>query len=140
MEWREQVQTAEQISDWDAAISLVSARAECYSADFHAHGIHLWHMDLLVRAERFDQLTELALTDVHARRRLNRSLHERGMDTALRHRAEAGDRGALYHLVELLCGQGKLHEANEAVECLAPENEYARRLVADFRTASGGTR
>jgi len=63
---------AEGIRDWNAAISLVSARAECYSTDFHAHDNHLWHMDLLVRAERFEQLTELALTDVHARRRLNR--------------------------------------------------------------------
>ncbi|MEU3793857.1 hypothetical protein AB0F07_29285 [Streptomyces fructofermentans] len=97
-------------------------------------------MDLLVRAERFDQLAELALTDVHARRRLNRSLHERGVDTALRRHAEAGDSAALYHLVRLLCGKGKLREANEAVESLGPENEYAHRLVADFGRASDGTR
>ncbi|MFI9771830.1 hypothetical protein ACIHJG_33930 [Streptomyces sp. NPDC052415] len=140
MEWREQVQAAERIGDWDAAISLVSARAECYSTDFLAHDNHLWHMDLLVRAEQFDQLTELALTDVHARRRLNRSLRERGMDTALRHRAEAGDSSALYHLVKLLCGRDQLQEAHEAVERLGPENEYAHQLVADFWTASGGTR
>ncbi|SCE57420.1 DUF6879 family protein [Streptomyces sp. CB02613] len=78
VEWREQAQAAEQVSDWDTAISLVSAHAECYSIDSHAHGNHLWHMDLLARAERFDQLAELAVTDVHARRRLNRSLHEQG--------------------------------------------------------------
>ncbi|MFK4069866.1 hypothetical protein [Streptomyces sp. NPDC029674] len=141
MEWREQVRAAEEISDWDVAISLVSARAECYSStDFHAHDNHLWHMDLLVRAGRFAQLTKLADTDVHARRRLNRSLHERGMDTALRHRAEAGDSHALYHLVKLLCGNGRLQEANEAVEFLGPEDEYAHQLVADFRTAADGNR
>ncbi|MFD6653619.1 DUF6879 family protein [Streptomyces parvus] len=78
MEWREQAQAAEQVSDWDTAISLVSAHAECYSIDSHAHGSHLWHMDLLARAERFDQLAELAVTDVHARRRLNRSLQKQG--------------------------------------------------------------
>ncbi|MFE2019144.1 hypothetical protein ACFW9O_14015 [Streptomyces sp. NPDC059499] len=140
MEWREQVQAAELISDWDAAISLVSARAECYSTDSLAHDNHLWHMDLLVRAERFDQLTELAITDVHARRRLNRSLHERGMDAALRHRAEAGDSGALYHLVKLLCGRNQLQEARKAVECLGPEKEYAHQLVTDFQKASSDTR
>ncbi|MFI6645419.1 hypothetical protein [Streptomyces sp. NPDC050504] len=137
MEWREQVQEAEQSGDWDAAISLVSARAECYSSVFHAHDNHLWHMDLLIRAERFDQLTKLALTDVHARRRLNRSLHERGMDTALRHRAEAGDSSALYHLVKLLCERDQFQEAHETVERLDPENAYAHRLVAEFQTASG---
>ncbi|WP_314245889.1 hypothetical protein [Streptomyces sp. DSM 40907] len=93
MEWHEQAQAAEQTGDWDTAISLVSARAECYSADFYAHDNHLWHMDLLVRAERFDQLTGLAVTDVHARRRLNRSLRERGMETEPRNRAGDGDRG-----------------------------------------------
>ncbi|MEV5577101.1 DUF6879 family protein [Streptomyces parvus] len=78
MEWREQAQAAEQVNDWDRAVSLVSAHAECPSNDSNAHGNHLWHMDLLVRAERFDQLAELAVTDVHALRRLNRSLHEQG--------------------------------------------------------------
>ncbi|MFJ3829161.1 hypothetical protein ACIPWI_14465 [Streptomyces sp. NPDC090046] len=140
MEWHERAQAAEQISDWDTAISLVSARAECYSADFYAHSNHLWHMDLLVRAERFDQLAELAVTDVHACRRLNRSLHGRGMDTALRLRAEAGDSGALYHLVKLLCEKGRLQEACEAVQDLGPEDQYAHQLVADFRMASGGAR
>ncbi len=114
---------------------------ECYSTDFLAHDNHLWHMDLLARAERFDQLTELALTDVHARRRLNKSLHERGRDAALRHRAEVGDNGALYHLVKTLCGRDQLQEAHEAVECLDPENEYAHQFVADCRrAASDGTR
>ncbi|MGW7210498.1 hypothetical protein [Streptomyces sp. NPDC054837] len=140
MEWYEQAQAAEQVRDWDTAIALVSARAECYSADSHAHDSHLWHMRLLVSAERFTQLTELALTDVHARRRLNSSLHERGMDAALRDRAEGGDSGALYHLVQLLCEKGRLQEACEAVQELGPKNEYAHQLVADFRMASGGAR
>ncbi|MGQ4715603.1 hypothetical protein ACUN22_18180 [Streptomyces anulatus] len=140
MEWREQVQVAEGIDDGDAAITLVSAHAECYSTDSHAHDNHLWHMDLLVRAERFEQLTELALPDVHARRRLNRALHERGIDTTLRRRAKAGDSDSLYHLVKLLCERAQFQEAHEAVERLDPENEYAHQLVVDLRTASGGAR
>jgi hypothetical protein len=140
VEWREQVQVAEGIDDGDAAITLVSAHAECYSTDSHAHDNHLWHMDLLVRAERFEQLTELALTDVHARRRLNRALHERGIDTTLRRRAKAGDSDSLYHLVKLLCERAQFQEAHEAVERLDPENEYAHQLVVDLRTASGGAR
>lgn len=140
MEWYEQARAAEQIQDWDTAIALVSARAECYSADSYAHDSHLWHMRLLVSAERFTQLTELALTDVHARRRLNRSLHERGMDTVLHHRAEDGDSGALYHLVKLLCETGRLQEACRAVRDLGPEDEYAHQLVADFRTSTSGAR
>ncbi|MER7107728.1 hypothetical protein [Streptomyces sp. NPDC000229] len=140
MEWYEQARAAERVRDWDTAIALVSARAECYSADSHAHDSHLWHMRLLVSAERFTQLTELALTDVHARRRLNRSLHERGMDAALRHRAEGGDSGALYHLVNLLCETGRLQEARAAVQDLGPENDYAQQLVADFRTPTRGAR
>ncbi|MFI8184264.1 hypothetical protein OG539_40345 [Actinacidiphila glaucinigra] len=78
MEWFEQARAAEQARDWDTAIALVSAHAECYARDHHMHSNHLWHMDLLVRAERFPELAELARTDVHARRRLNSSLGERG--------------------------------------------------------------
>ncbi|WP_326791173.1 hypothetical protein OHA79_00120 [Streptomyces sp. NBC_00841] len=91
MEWFEQARAAEQFRDWDAAIALVSAHAECYSTDPYMHDNHLWHMDLLARAERLSELTERALTDVHARRRLNTSLRERGMEAALRNRAEDGD-------------------------------------------------
>ncbi|WP_405791854.1 hypothetical protein OG753_37125 [Streptomyces sp. NBC_00029] len=138
MEWYEQARAAKQIRDWDTAIALVSAHAECYSADYHAHDSHLWHMRLLVCAERFTELTELALTDVHARRRLNGSLHERGMDEALRHRAEGGDSGALYRLVRLLGETGRLQQAWEAVRSLAPQDEYAHRLVAELRTDPGG--
>lgn len=91
VEWFEQARAAEQFRDWDAAIALVSAHAECYSTDPYMHDNHLWHMDLLARAERLSELTERALTDVHARRRLNTSLRERGMEAALRNRAEDGD-------------------------------------------------
>ncbi|MEU7414189.1 hypothetical protein AB0B40_33605 [Streptomyces sp. NPDC042638] len=42
---------------------------------------HLWHMDLLAHAGRLSELTELAFTDVHARRRLNGTLREQGMET-----------------------------------------------------------
>ncbi|WP_328786662.1 MULTISPECIES: hypothetical protein [unclassified Streptomyces] len=140
MEWYEQAQAAEETGNWDTAISLVSARAECYSADYNAHGNHLWHMDLLVRAERFDQLTELAVTDVHACRRLNRALYERGMETELRNRAGDGDRGALYHLVRWLYGAGRPQEARRAVENLGPEDEYAHRLLAELRTPTSDAR
>ncbi|MGW0395889.1 hypothetical protein ACWDYJ_34475 [Streptomyces sp. NPDC003042] len=91
---------------------------------------------MLVCAERFAELTELALTDVHARRALNRSLHEREMDEALRNRAEDGDRGALYELVGLLCETGRGQEARRAVQDLGPEDEYALQLVAGSRTPS----
>ncbi|WP_198520385.1 hypothetical protein [Kitasatospora sp. CB02891] len=75
----EQARAAEQRQDWDTAIALVSAHAECYSADFHRHHDHLWHVDLLARAGRIAELTELALTDHHARRRLDRVSSERGV-------------------------------------------------------------
>ncbi|MGX4736038.1 hypothetical protein [Kitasatospora griseola] len=79
MNWYEQARAAEQRQDWDAAIALVSVHAECYSADFHRHDNHLWHLDLLARAGRIAELAELALADRHARRRLNRVSSERGV-------------------------------------------------------------
>ncbi|MEU4684483.1 hypothetical protein [Streptomyces xinghaiensis] len=112
------------------AIALVSAHAECFSDDPDMHDNHLWHMDLLARAERIPELTERALTDNHARRRLNRSLRERGMEEALRDRAEDGDRGALYVLVRLMCELGRVQEAQRVVQDIDPENEYAYRIVA----------
>ncbi|MFF3957328.1 hypothetical protein ACFYY1_29565 [Streptomyces sp. NPDC001890] len=138
MEWFEQAQEAEQRRDWDAAIELVSAHAECYSTDHNRHDSHLWHMDLLVRAERLSELTERALTDVHARRRLNTSLRERGMGAALRNRARDGDHGALYALVRLLCETGRAQEAHRAVQDLGPDNQYAHQIVASFRSPSSG--
>ncbi|MFJ4850465.1 hypothetical protein [Streptomyces sp. NPDC088733] len=76
MAWFEQAQAAEQRRDQDTAIALVSAHAKYYST-------HLRHMDLLARAERLPELAERALTDVHARRRLNGAIREREMEAAL---------------------------------------------------------
>ncbi|MGY0070447.1 hypothetical protein ACWZEH_27435 [Streptomyces sp. QTS137] len=130
MDWFEQARAAEQLQDWDVAIALVSIHAECHSNDPDMHDNHLWHMDLLARAERVPELTERALTDVHARRRLNRSLRERGMEATLRNRAEDGDRGALYVLVRLLCETSRVQEARQAVQDIGPEDQYAHRIVA----------
>ncbi|MER6516234.1 MULTISPECIES: hypothetical protein [unclassified Streptomyces] len=135
MKWFERAEAAERLGDWDAAVALVSARAECHG-DSAAHGSHLWHMDLLASAERFAELADLAHTDLHARRRLNRALRERGMDTALRRRAEEGDRGALYNLVHLLCETDRAPEAGRTVRELAPDNEYALRLLTDLGSPS----
>ncbi|WP_432103567.1 hypothetical protein [Streptomyces sp. bgisy091] len=130
MDWLERAQAAEQLQDWDEAIALVSAHAECFSDDPDMHDNHLWHMALLARAERISELTERALTDSHARRRLNRSLRERGMEAALCDRAEDGDRDALYVLVRLMCQTGRVQEAQKAVADMGPEDQYARRIVA----------
>ncbi|MER6464160.1 hypothetical protein ABT278_27350 [Streptomyces sp. NPDC001228] len=138
MEWFEQARAAEQLRDWDAAIALVSTRAECYSTDHYMHGNHLWHLDLLARAEHFSELTELAVTDVHARRRLNRSLRERGMEAVLRSRAKDGDRDALHVLVRLLCETNRAQEAHRAVQGFGPEDQYAHQIVARFRSPSSG--
>ncbi|MFC8869353.1 hypothetical protein ACFUAC_17095 [Streptomyces sp. NPDC057148] len=130
MDWLERARAAERLQDWDEAIALVSAHAECFSDDPDLHDNHLWHMDLLARAERIPELTERALTDNHARRRLNRSLRERGMEAALRDRAEDGDRGALYVLVRLMCETGRVQEAQKVVAETGPEDQYARQIVA----------
>lgn len=130
MDWFEQALAAERGQDWDVAITLVSACAECYSNNPDMHDNHLWHMDLLARADRIPELTERALADVHARRRLNRLLGERGMEAALRMRAEDGDRGALYVLVRLLCRTSRVQEAQQALQDIGPEDQYARQIVA----------
>ncbi|MFE3944860.1 hypothetical protein ACFXPV_23780 [Streptomyces sp. NPDC059118] len=130
MDWFEQAQTAEHLRDWDVTIALVSTHAECYSNDPDMHDNHLWHMDLLARAERISELTQRALTDIHARRRLNRSLRERGMEAALRSRAEDGDRGALYALVRLLCETSRMQEARQVVQDIGPDDWYAHQIVA----------
>ncbi|MER8073636.1 hypothetical protein ABTZ59_35970 [Streptomyces sp. NPDC094034] len=140
MDWFEQARVAEQLGDWDAAIALVSAHAECYSTDHTLHNNHLWHMDLLARAKRFSELTELALTDVHARRRLNRSLRDQGMEAVLRSRAEDGDRDALYVLVRLLCETNRAQEAHRVVQDSGSEDQYAHQIVARFRSPSSDTR
>ncbi|MFE2586714.1 hypothetical protein [Streptomyces sp. NPDC059378] len=139
MEWSEQARAAERRRDWDAAIALVSADAECYATDPVRHGNHLCHMDLLVRAERLPELAELALTDVHARRRLNRSLRERGTEATLRDRAADGDLDALYVLVRLLCETGRPQAAHRVVQGIDPNNQYAHQIMAPFRSPSSGT-
>ncbi|MFD8914038.1 hypothetical protein [Streptomyces sp. NPDC059575] len=138
MEWFEEARAAEERRDWDTAIALVSAQAECYSIFPGRHDSHLWHMDLLVSAERLPELTRRALTDVHARRRLNRSLRDRGMEAALHTRAEDGDRDALYALVRLLCETGRTEEAHRVVQDVAPDHQYAHEIVARFRSPSSG--
>ncbi|GIE83224.1 hypothetical protein Aph02nite_91740 [Actinoplanes philippinensis] len=71
-------EAAEAAGEWSTAIALVGAYAECYSQDPHRHNAHLWHIDLLARSGRLQQLTEYAVTDVHARRRLRRLRSEAG--------------------------------------------------------------
>ncbi|MEV0096025.1 hypothetical protein [Streptomyces sp. NPDC050738] len=132
MKWFEQARAAEERGDWDTAIALVSAHAECCSADSSAHGNHLWHMDLLARAGRLTELTALAVDDLHARRRLNRWFREQGMEAALRDRAKGGDRGALFALLRLLGETGREREARRAVQELGPDDQYAHRIVAEY--------
>ncbi|OIJ69761.1 hypothetical protein [Streptomyces mangrovisoli] len=136
MTWVEQAGAAEQSGDWDIAIALVSAHAECYSVDYHAHNNHLWHMDLLVGAGRLTELTDLARTDVHARRRLNRALRDRGQDAMLRKRAEGGDRDALYRLIRSLCEAGRTGKARETVEEIAPQDQHAQEILARYEASS----
>ncbi|MFE1827936.1 hypothetical protein [Streptomyces yangpuensis] len=131
MEWFEEARAAEEGQDWDRAIALVSAHAECYSPNSRRHDSHLWHMDLLARAERLSELAELALTDVHARRKLNRALRERDMEAVLHRRAEGGDADALYVLLRLLGEAGRFQEARRAVQQIGPADAYAQQLVAD---------
>ncbi len=136
--WPARAEQAQRLGDWDTAIALVSARAACHSPDYYAHDHHLWHLDLLARAGRLAELTRLARTDVHARRRLNTALRERGMDEALRGRAEDGDRGALYGLVRLLCESGRAGQARRAVHDLGPQDEHAHRILARFPGPEAG--
>lgn len=104
--WAEAARAAEERHDWDAAISAVSAAAECYSHDYNRHDAHLWHMHLLTKAGRLDALARLADSDVHARRQLDRTLRQSGKADELRHRAENGDRYALLQLERLLKTEG----------------------------------
>lgn len=136
MTWFEEAHAAEQSGDWETAIVLVSAHAGCYSTDYTAHNNHLWHMDLLARAGRLTELTGMAGTDDHARRRLNRALRERRMSGMLHERAEDGDRDALYSLVRLLCGTGRTERARETVEEIAPQDQHARKILAGVEASS----
>lgn len=96
--WSETARLAEERGDWDQAIAAVGAVAVCYSSDHERHNAHLWHMDLLARAGRRVELATLGQHDVHARRRLNRLLHEEGRWKELRQRARSGDGGARHLL------------------------------------------
>ncbi|HWU06120.1 MAG TPA: hypothetical protein VN520_06960 [Streptomyces sp.] len=132
MEWREQAEAAEELQDWDTAITLVSAHAMCYG-DSEEHDSHLWHMGLLFRAQRLTELMELALTDIHARRVLNRSLGRCGMESALRDRAGAGAADALYVLVRRQCETGRTQEARRTAHEIEPAGGYAHRMVASYQ-------
>jgi hypothetical protein len=88
--WSETARVAEELGDWDQAIAVVRAAAECYSSDYERHNAHLWHMDLLARAGRHVELAALGQRDVHARRRLNRLLYQEGRYEDLRQRARFG--------------------------------------------------
>lgn len=76
--WSEQAHLAEERGDYAEAIAVLSAVAECYSTDYVLHNAHLWHLDLLARAGRHDELAALGRHDPHARRRLRRLLKETG--------------------------------------------------------------
>jgi len=52
------------------------------------------------------------------------------MESALRERAEDGDRDALYVLVRLMCETERMHEALKVIQDIAPENKYAHQIVA----------
>ncbi len=93
------------------------------------HNAHLWHMDLLAKAGRIDELATLAETDVHARRRLDRFLYENGCDDDLRQRAQRGDKAALYNLVKLLRQRGEQTGAQQVVDEIDPADQYALELA-----------
>nr|WP_152332196.1 hypothetical protein [Micromonospora purpureochromogenes] len=76
--WSEIARVAQERGDWDRAIAVVGAVAQCYSADHERHNAHLWHLDLLARAGRHVELAALGERDVHARRRLERLPDEEG--------------------------------------------------------------
>ncbi|GAA3755203.1 hypothetical protein GCM10022225_44950 [Plantactinospora mayteni] len=122
-------EAAEGRGDWATAIAMVSGFSECYSRDYYRHDAHLWHMELLVKAGLLHELAELAKTDVHARRRLDRFLYEEGHDSELRRRAERGDKTALYFLVRLLRARGEQTAAQQAVADIDATDTHAIELA-----------
>ncbi|MEU5943714.1 hypothetical protein ABZ807_32210 [Micromonospora sp. NPDC047548] len=130
---RASAEAAEGRGDWATAIAMVSGFSECYSRDHYRHDAHLWHMELLVKAGLLHELAELAKTDVHARRRLDRFLYEEGRDSELRRRAERGDKTALYLLVRLLRARGDARGeqtvAQQAVADIDAADTYAIELA-----------
>lgn len=125
IDWYHAAEAAEERGDWDSAIGLVAAHAECYSKDHHRHSVHLWHLRLLAVAGRLSELADLGRTDVHAARTLNTYLHEAGRAGDLRARADAGDQHARTHLVRLLADRGDARVGMATVERLAPGDESA---------------
>ncbi|GLW64141.1 hypothetical protein Arub01_23850 [Actinomadura rubrobrunea] len=123
------VRAAEEQGDWDTAISLIRSVAECDSPDDLKADAHLWHMDLLARAGRLDELATRGETDRHAQRRLDRLLYEEDRDSELRHRALHGDKYALYLLVRLLRERGEQAAAQRAVAEIDETNAYAWQLA-----------
>ncbi|WP_328475815.1 protein phosphatase 2C domain-containing protein [Actinoplanes sp. NBC_00393] len=93
------------------------------------HQAYYGYLDALARAGRLDELAALATNDARARRRLDRQLHEEGRADDLRARAASGDRTALYLLIRLLRARGEQDAARQAVDDIAPDDEYARRLA-----------
>lgn len=132
--WADAVQAAEDRSDWDEAISVIGSVAECDSHDYIRHDAHLWHMDLLARAGRLDDLATRGETDRHARRRLDRLLYEEGRDRELRHRAVHGDKAALYLLVRLLRERGEQVAAQQAVVEIDAMDVYAMQLANEHQS------
>jgi hypothetical protein len=127
--WVDAVHAAERRGDWDEGISVISSVAECDSRDDARHDAHLWHMRLLVKAGRLDELAIRGETDRHARRRLDRMLYEEGRDGELRQRAEHGDKTALYLLVQLLRERGEQPAAQRAVAEIDEADAYALHLA-----------
>jgi hypothetical protein len=90
---------------------------------------YLGRLDALARAGRLDELATLAETDNHARRRLDQQLHHEGRADDLRARAIRGDRTALFLLIRVLRARGDDEAARQAVQDLAPDDDYATRLA-----------
>ncbi|GIJ30822.1 hypothetical protein Vqi01_59840 [Micromonospora qiuiae] len=126
---RTAAEAAEGRGDWATAIGMVSGFSECYSRDYYRHDAHLWHMELLAKAGLLHELAELAKSDVHARRQLDRFLYEEGCESELRRRAEHGDKTALYFLVRLLRAQGEQTAAQQAVAEIDVADTYAIELA-----------
>ncbi|GII59687.1 hypothetical protein Pth03_80760 [Planotetraspora thailandica] len=123
--WADAVDAAEGRGDWGEAILAITPVAECDSSDYVRSDAHLWHMDLLAKAGRLDELTTRAGTDRHARRRLDRLLYEEGLDNDLRCRAQTGDKYALYLLVRLLRRKGEQAAAVQTVAEIDERDAYA---------------
>ncbi|GAA1536347.1 hypothetical protein GCM10009827_063570 [Dactylosporangium maewongense] len=133
-DWDSVARAAQERGDWDEAIAVVGSAAECYSPDPYLHNAHLWHMDLLAKAGRLDELARRGESDRCARRRLNRLLYEQGRGSDLRHRAERGDKTAFYMLVRLLRDRGDETAARQAVADIDQTDVYATQLAHQPRT------